>query len=422
MDVYLPRIADRIVSDSLKSFGAVILQGPRAVGKTTSGLHAAASSVRLDESPDLVTLGTISPETLLAGPTPRLIDEWQLAPTLWNAVRHEVDRRGTPGQFILTGSATPVDDMTRHTGAGRFRRITLRPMTLSESGDSIGAVRLTDLFQGTSVAGLGGPTVHEYSELIVRGGWPALVRQPTRSAGDYLTSYLEDIARVDLPASDLRVDPLRMLALVRALARNVATEISASKLGAEAEIEQGGESVQGVSAQSARKYLDALSRVFVVEEQPAWSPHLRSKVRVRVQPKWHFIDPSLAAAALYASPNSLMADLNTLGLLFESLCVRDLRVLADALGGKVYHYRDESGLEVDIIIELGDGSWSAFEVKLGGAEHLDSAAANLMKLRAKVSPKRAEQLRSLNIITAGKVSSARPDGVNVIALGHLAPG
>lgn len=356
---------------------------------------------------------------MLAGAVPRLIDEWQLAPTVWNAVRHEVDRRGAPGQFILTGSATPADDLTLHSGAGRFRSVTIRPMTLSESGNSTGSVALTELLKGNSVAGLGGPTVQDYAELIVRGGWPALVRDGGRSASDYLTSYLEDVARVDLPASDLTVDPVRMLALIRALARNVASEASATSLGKEAEIGQGSEPPQTVSAQSVRKYLDALSRVFVIEEQPAWAVHLRSKVRVRVQPKWHFTDPSLAAAALRASPASLLTDLNTLGSLFESLCVRDLRVLADAIGGKVYHYRDESGLEVDIIVDLGDGSWSAFEVKLGGAEHIDSAAANLKKLREKVSRQRVDQLRSLNIITAGNLSFTRPDGVNVVALGHL---
>ena len=293
VDAYLPRIVDRAVAESLKSFGAVMIQGPRAVGKTTSGLRAAASSVRLDASPELATLASISPETALAGATPRLIDEWQLAPTLWNAVRHEVDRRGAPGQFILTGSATPPpDDRTRHSGAGRFRRIILRPMTLAESGDSTGEVTLAQLLGSEPIAALGGPSVPEYAELVVRGGWPALVRQRTRSARDYLTSYLEDVARVDLPANELVIDPVRMLALMRALARNVATEVAAARLAAEVEIGGDDGSANGVSAHTVRKYLDALSRVYVVEEQPAWAPHLRSKVRLRGKPKWHFIDRS----------------------------------------------------------------------------------------------------------------------------------
>lgn len=422
MSTYLTRVADRALREALETFGAVILQGPRAVGKTTSGLQVAASSVRLDASPDLVTLANVSPKTLLDGAVPRLIDEWQLAPTLWNAVRHEVDRLASPGRFILTGSATPADDRTRHSGAGRFRRITLRPMTLAESGDTIAAGTLRDLLEGKTVSGLGGPGIEDYARLIVRGGWPALVLHPKRSARDYLTSYLEDVARVDLPGNDISVDPLRMLALMRAIARNTATERSAVKLSEEAGIDLTGVPGQGISAQSVRKYLDALSRIFVLEELPAWAPHLRSKVRLRVQPKWHFVDPSLAAAALAASPEALMADLDTFGLLFESLCVRDLRVHAEALGGSVYHYRDETGLEVDAIVELSDGTWSAFEVKLGGAKRVDAAAVNLAKLAGKVSEQRAARLRALAVITAGEASYTRVDGVHVVALGHLSAG
>lgn len=407
---------DGVVRRSLSTFGAVVLQGPRAVGKTTTGLQVAASSVRLDASPELAALAETSPRTVLTGEVPRLVDEWQLAPTLWNAVRHEVDQRATPGQFILTGSATPPDDVTRHSGAGRFRRVTLRPMTLAESGEGIAAITLTDLLEGVAVAGFGGPSVEEYADLVIRGGWPALIAQPTRSVHEYLSSYLDDVARVDLHSIDTRVDPLRMRALIRALARNVSAETSATELAKEAEIDDTGSTV---SAQSVRKYLDALSRVFVLEEQPAWTPHLRSRIRLRTSPKWHFVDPSLAAAALGASRRSLLSDLNTLGLLFESLCVRDLRVHVDQLGGAVFHYRDGSGLEVDAIVELNDGRWAAFEIKMGGAKNIDKAAANLAKLSGKVSEKRSSQLSSLNVLTAGNTSYTRPDGVNVVALGHL---
>lgn len=246
-----------------------------------------------------------------------------------------------------------------------------------------------------------------------------MVRQPRRSPSEYLTTYLEDVARVDLPGADIRIDPVRMLALVRALARNIATEASAARLSAESDLDFSDGTRRGPSAQSVRKYLDALTRVFVVEEQPAWATHLRSKVRVRVQPKWHFIDPSLAAAALGAGPRDLLVDLKTLGLLFESQCVRDVRVYAEALGGRVYHYRDEAGLEIDIIVELKDGGWAAFEVKLGGGKNIEQAAANLHSLAGKVSRERAAQLLSLNVITAGETSYTRPDGVNVVALGHL---
>ncbi|WP_143121741.1 ATP-binding protein [Saccharopolyspora antimicrobica] len=401
---------------ALETFGAVVLQGPRAVGKTTTGLQVAASSIRLDSSPELASLAETSPRTVLTGDAPRLLDEWQLAPVLWNAVRHEIDQRAVPGQFILTGSATPPDDITRHSGAGRFRRVTLRPMTLAESGESIAAFTMADLFDGAAIGGFGGPTVEDYADLVVRGGWPALVAQPTRSAHDYLNSYLDDITRVDLTETGVGVDPMRVRALIRALARNVSTEISVSELSKEAEI---GESGSWVSAQSARKYLDALSRVFVVEEQPAWSTHLRSKIRLRTSPKWHFVDPSLAAAALGAGRQALLNDLHALGLLFESLCIRDLRAHADQLGGTVYHYRDGSGLEVDAIVELNNGRWAAFEVKMGGTKNIDKAAANLIALKNKVSEKRSDQLSSLNVLTAGNTSYTRPDGVNVVALGHL---
>lgn len=422
---YRTRVADDLVRTGLETFGAVIIQGPRAVGKTTSGLQQAASFVRLDSSPNVVTLAEVFPGRVLAGPTPRLVDEWQLAPTLWNAVRHEVDARGLAGQFILTGSATPADDLTRHSGAGRFRRITLRPMSLDESGESTRSVPFSRLFTppGTAAAadlgGLGGPTVEQYAALTVRGGWPALVTQPTRSATDYLADYLEDVARTDLRFAGLSADPLRVGAVQRALARNTSTEASASKLSSEAEIPVPGAASAAVSAQTVRKYIDALTRIFVVEEQPAWAPHLRSKVRLRVQPKWHFVDPSLATAALRAQPDALLNDLDTFGLLFESLAIRDLRIYAQPLGGSVYHYRDESGLEVDAIVELGDGHWSAFEVKLGGTANLQRAAASLRALRAKVSEQRARQLCTLNVVTAGAESYIRSDGVNVIALGHL---
>ncbi len=388
----------------------------------------AASSVRLDSSPNMVTLAELSARTVLDGPTPRLIDEWQLAPSLWNAVRHEVDARGLAGQFILTGSATPADDVTRHSGAGRFRRVTLRPMSLVESGESTRSVSFATLFRRTtddrpaSVGGLGGPTVEEYAALVVRGGWPALVTQPSRSATDYLADYLDDVARADLRFAGLNPDPVRMGALQRALARNTATEASAVKLSAEAELPVPGTATAEVSAQTVRKYIDALTRIFVVEEQPAWAPHLRSRVRLRVHPKWHFVDPSLATAALRVEPRALLADLGAFGLFFESMCIRDLRVYAQTLGGAVYHYRDDSGLEVDAVVELGDGRWSAFEVKLGGTEPVEVAAANLLKLRAKVSLQRAAQLGTLNVLTAGAESYTRPDGVNVIALGHLDAG
>ena len=416
---YLPRIADGEIAADLATFGAVVVQGPRAVGKTTTAQRWSASSVRLDSDPNLPALASTDPSLVLSGETPRLIDEWQLAPTLWNAVRHEVDARQRAGQFILTGSATPPDDVTRHSGAGRFSRVTLRPMALFESGDSTGTVAFGSLLtpaESPRVAGFGGPTVSDYSRLLVRGGWPSLVTRPETEPARFLRAYLDEVARVDLPEVNLSVDPTRMAALITALARNVSTEAQLSKLATEAQI-----GTSGLADKTVRRYLDALTRIFVVEEQPAWAPHLRSRVRLRQRPKWHFIDPSLAAAALRAGSSELLADLNTFGLLFESMAIRDLRVYSDSLDASVTHYRDETGLEVDAIVEQRGGVWSAFEIKMGGEPAIEGAARSLAALAKKVAPQRREQLATLNVLTAGTVSYTRPDGVNVIALGHLKP-
>lgn len=413
---YFERIIDEQLQRALSSFGAVIIDGPRAVGKTTTALQHAESSIRLDASPRYVDLADVSPEMILGGETPRLIDEWQIAPTIWNAVRHEVDTRGKSGQFILTGSAVPADEVTRHSGAGRFKRIFLRPMTLSESGDSTKNVAFESAFANRKIAGIDGPTIADYARLIVRGGWPALVKDVDRNPGEYLGAYLDDVSRVDIPTLDTRVDPQRMATLLNVLARNISTEVSAAKIAKESEIASDGESL---SAQTVRRYLDSLSRVNVLEEQPAWRPHLRSSIRLRVSPKWHFVDPSLAAAALLINEEALLDDLNTLGLFFESLAVRDIRVYASKIEASVYHYRDSEGLEVDVIVEKRDGTWAAFEVKMGGEANLDYAAASLHKLKNKVSEARLKTLSSLNIVTAGRMSYTRKDGVNVLALGHL---
>lgn len=413
---YRSRLIDSLIVASLDTFGAVILEGPRAVGKTTTALAHAKSSVRLDSSPAAMQLAELSPAAILEGETPRLVDEWQLAPSIWNAVRHEVDTRASTGQFILTGSSTPSDDTTRHSGAGRFRRVRLRPMSLSESGESTAAVDLAAVLNGASVAAYGGPTVEDYAQLVVRGGWPTLVSSAKRDPSDYLASYVDDVSRVDLPDMGYRVDPVRMRTLMLSLARHTSAAPSLASLARESEISP---SQGATSAQTVRRYVDALSRAYVVEELPAWVPHLRSRARLRTSPTWHFSDPSLSAAALGATPQGLLQDLNTFGLLFESLCVRDLRVYAHLIDGVVSHYRDESGLEADAIVEVRDGSWAAFEVKLGGEAAIDKAAANLLRLSERVTAQRRASLGALVVLTAGNASYVRPDGVRVISVGHL---
>lgn len=413
-ETYWPRTVDPTVEGMLRSLGGLLLQGARGCGKSATALAHSSSSIRIDSSPQIAELAQVSPDTVLAGETPRAIDEWQLAPNLWNAARHLIDDRRAAGQFIFAGSATPSDSPIRHSGAGRFGRATMHTMSLSEARASTDAVSFSALMDGDTagdVAGIGGLTVPQYAELLVRGGWPALVTGQITDSNLFLEQYLESAALVDLPDEEWNCDPGRMRSLLRALARNTATEATKTRIADESEL----------SVRSLDGYLNALRRVFILDEQPAWSPSLRSSVRLRVKPKWHLCDPALAACALGANAESLLNDLNTFGFLFESLCVHDLRVYAEALGGTVYHYRDESGLEVDAIAELRDGRWAAIEVKMGGDKAVDWAAVNLLKLANKVNTDIKGAPQALIVVTAGNVSYRRSDGVYVVALGHLRP-
>jgi len=292
----------------------------------------------------------------------------------------------------------------------------MRTLSLWESGESSGLVSLATLLEGADMAaGLADFTVSDYARVIARGGWPLLVRNPNADISQVLSSYVRDVARTDLKGNGVERDPIRVEALLRALARNVTTEASLASLGREA----GGDTP--LDPKTVTNYVSDLQRIFVLEEQPAWAAHLRSKVRQRVAPKWHFVDPSLAAVLLGANEKRLVADLKSLGLLFESLVIRDLRVYAAANGGFVYHYRDETGLEIDAIIETLDGRWLACEVKLGGEEAVNVAARNLQTLRDKVEDEQRSRLAGLVVVTAGKVALTRPDGVHVVPLGCLMP-
>lgn len=418
MKTYIERIQDRKIKELLKIFGGVVIQGAKATGKSTSGQHLAKSDIRLDADPNVAALADADPSFVLQGKTPRLIDEWQAAPSVWNAVRHEIDDRQIPGQFILTGSATPRDDITRHSGAGRFARIELRTLSLAETGLSSKQVDFSTLFQSDrkkAIAGYGGPDVRQYASALAAGGWPSMCGQSERNALIFGRAYLDDISRVSIPGVNGSADPVRMTALIRALSRNLSTECSITKLAREAQLGDG-----ALSDKTARKYLDLLERIFVLEELPPWNVAIRSNVRRRVSPKWHFVDPSIAVASLGLSGERLLSDLETFGLYFESLAIRDLRVYASFLDASVFQYRDETGLEVDAIVENRQGEWSAFEIKLGGGTLIQQGIASLLALKAKVSDARQTALKSLNVITAGKVSHTDKDsGVNIIALGHL---
>jgi predicted AAA+ superfamily ATPase len=416
-DVYQPRIADEELADRLRSAGAVVVEGPKACGKTAMARQAAASEVLLDVDQEAREAIGINPSLVLEGPTPRLIDEWQIEPLVWNQVRRAVDDRGEPGQFILAGSATPADDITRHSGAGRFSRLRLRTMSLFELGASNGGISLAGLLAGHAGEATEPDLVLPgVAEEICRGGWPGLRELTLAVALERVGDYLEEICRTDVGTVDGgRRDPERVRRLVRSVARNLATHASLTTLVKDTAGPDG-----QIKDETARRYLAALERLFVVEDQPAWEPHLRSKYVLRKAAKRHFVDPSLAVAALGASPQSLLKDLRLLGFLFESLVVRDLRVYAQPLRGRVKQYRDSSGLEVDAIVETGD-TWAAFEVKLGGVKAIDAAAASLLRFAKQIDTSRVGDPAALAVITAGGYGYLRDDGIQVIPVGALGP-
>lgn len=415
---YRPRIADRLLASRLHSMAAVVIEGPRACGKTATARQQARSEVLFDTDLAARRLAGLSPDLVLDGPEPRLLDEWQTVSDLWNHIRRECDDGRRSGRFILTGSAVPADDATRHSGAGRISRVAMRPMTLFESGHSTGAVSLGDLLKSESIA-VTVDDLHllELIELTCRGGWPGILRDDIDTALQFSRGYVSEITRVDLAdGNGRRRDPARMASLLRSLARNTATEASLATLAADAGEEH------SLHVDTVSGYLRVFERLFVVEDLPAWSVRLRSRTRLRRSAKRHFVDPSLAVAALRAGPQRLLADLSLFGFLFESLVIRDLRVYADAHGGEVCHYRDESGLEVDAIVEAGHGNWIGCEVKLGGPQAIDAAARSLLKLAERVDTSVVGTPAKLAVITAGgKYAYDRADGVAVVPIAALGP-
>jgi predicted AAA+ superfamily ATPase len=374
-----------------------------------------SSNVELDKEQGSLFIAQTDPSEILRGESPRLIDEWQLAPALWNVVRHEIDERGKPGQFILTGSAVPRDDATRHSGAGRFVRITMETMTLSERGISSSAISLKGLFDGTAKkSAVGGPSIRDYVNALTRGGWPGLINANDTGVRMVLETYVDEISKVDINIpGEMSHDPIRVKALIRSLARNTANEFPNAKLAAEA-----ADAGQPLAEQTVRNYLDALRRIHLLKDQPAWNTHLRSRVRLIRNPKRHLADTSLALAAIGASEEELLHDVKALGFFFESLVAHDLRALSSVIGGELFHYRDSSGLEIDAVIELRNATWGAVEVKMAEKD-IDDAAKNLLAFRGKLADSVRERGMFLAVVTPGQSSYLRPDGVRVISIGHL---
>ena len=415
---YLSRIADKALDIALEASGAVLIEGAKWCGKTRTA-EAKAASVLMMQDPDYTAsylqVADTKPSLLLKGDTPRLIDEWQMAPVLWDAVRFAVDQRGENGQFILTGSAVPKDNAVQHTGTGRISRMIMRPMSLFESLESNGTISLQALFDGaTDGECLSSLTIEELAFALTRGGWPASIGQKESIALRRVYDYVDAVINVDISRVDgVEKSPARVRALMRSLARNIST--TASIVTIQDDIAGGKETI---SDKTILTYLNALRRIFVVEDLPAWNPTIRSKIALRTSPKRHFTDPSIATAVLRVTPNSLLQDFNTFGLLFESLCVRDLRVYAQAIDGEVFHYRDKSGLEADAIVHLKDGRWGAIEVKMG-AKEIETAAENLKNLRSKINLDKMKEPSFLMILTGTEIGYQRNDGVYLIPIGCL---
>ena len=418
MKEYYQRVSDKILLDHLESKGAVLIEGAKWCGKTTSAKHIAKSVIEMDR-PDMTAqyqqMARINPSNLLEGEVPHLIDEWQIATNIWNAVRYEVDRRGEFGQFILTGSSVPAAlDESMHTGTGRIVRMQMRPMSLFESKDSTGQVSLMDLFNKKDISTVDNHSIDEIAFLICRGGWPAALNHSKKvalkQAFDYYDAVVnDDISRVDR----VKRDSERTKRILKSYARNVATQASLETIRSDVISND----VETFDKEALYGYLNALKRIFVIEDSPAWNPNLRSKTAIRTSDTRYFVDPSIAVAALGLGPTDLVNNLELMGLIFENLCVRDLRIYADALDGSVYHYRDKTGLECDAVIHLRNGSYGLVEVKLGGDQSINEGAESLLKLTSKIDTEKMKKPAFLMVLCGvAPFAYKREDGVFVVPI------
>jgi len=416
---YRSRVVDQQVTRLLNSFGGLLIEGPKWCGKTWTGRHHANSAVYVDDE-DMPTVAALAPGEVLAGQRPRLVDEWQDAPVLWDKTRRIIDDTPDKGLFIFTGSAVPPRNATRHSGTGRFARLRMRPMSLYESGDSSGEVSLASLLRGETIKPTrSGMTYKKACWLISRGGWPATLGLPQDQALDLPGQYLGAVAETDLERVDgVARDPRKVQSLLRSLARHSATTTKLNVIHSDTAAQEDQRST--VSLASVKTYLAALERLFVVDDLPAWRYSLRSRTQLVVSAKRHLVDPSLAVAALGADPDSLLYDVKTGGLLFESLCARDLRVYAQAGQGDVFHYRDAKGLEVDAIVTGKGNKWGAVEVKLGSTQ-VDKAVLSLLRLKGKLAQSAPEPSFLMVLVASGGVAHTRDDGVHVVPIDCLGP-
>ena len=423
MKKYKARIADKMLSRRLLGSGAVLIQGPKWCGKTTTAEQQAKSVVYMDDPEYMeqnVELANLSPKKLLSGEVPRLIDEWQLAPQLWDAARFEVDHRDELGQFIFTGSVVPVDtSKIHHSGTGRFAWLTMRTMSLSESGDSTNEVSLEELFANpiADVFATNPLNIDSLAWLICRGGWPKATMVSKEVALDMAYRYYEAVVHSDISRVDnVSRDPERAKRILRSLARNQCALVTVNTICADLE----NNDVVATNRNTVASYIEALKKIFVLEDSLAWNPNLRSKTAIRTSDTRYFSDPSIGVAALGIGPNDLVNDLSTMGLFFESMCIRDLRIYADAIDGTVYHYRDGNGLECDAVVHLRNGNYGLIEVKLGGEKNIEEGAKNLKLLASKIDDTKMKSPSFLMVLTGtSRYAVRRDDGVYVVPIGCL---
>lgn len=422
MKKYKPRITDALIERKLKGKGAILIEGPKWCGKTTTAEQFAKSILYMSKPEDVqsnLMMAEIDPSKLLKGETPRLIDEWQIAPKLWDAVRFEVDHRDNMGHFILTGSAVPPkNDEIFHTGTGRFAWIKMRPMSLFESLESTGEVSLRELFnQPSQLNGENKLAIDDLAFLICRGGWPGAIDMDKDIALDQAFDYYTAIVNTDISRADnVKRDPERTKRLMRSYARNQGAQTAYTVIRDDIVANDS----ESLTEDTVYAYTNALRKIFVIEDMPAWNPNLRSKTAIRTSDTRYFIDPSIATASLGLGPEELIKDLNTMGLFFETMCVRDLRVYAESIDGQVYHYRDKSGLECDTVIHLRNGSFGLIEIKLGGDKLIEEGAETLKAFRDKIDTTKMKTPSFLMVVTGtGRYAYRREDGVYVVPIGCL---
>ena len=415
---YLPRVVDKEIDELMEIMGAVLIEGCKWCGKSTTGFHHAKSIIEFqnpDRKQEYDKIKNTKPSLFLNGEKPRMFDEWQMYPVVWDSIRTDVDHTGLKGQYILTGSAKPSEGETMHTGTGRISRVLMRPMSLFESKESTGEVSFSDILDGKDISGVSQLSLEDLASIIVRGGWPASIEIKSdakyRFAKEYVKSLIhEEVKKVD----GVERNPEKMQNVLRSLARNISTQVSNSTI--EDDVRNSFD--DDISRPTLTDYLNTLEKLFVIEDVNATNLNFRSKYAIRTKPKKYFVDPSIATAILDIKPKDLINDLNTFGFMFESLCIRDLKIYTESFGGDITFYRDEKDFEVDAILRTSSGKWGAIEIKLG-AGYIDEAANNLLKFKDRVDIKKCGEPSFLMVLTGTDYSYKREDGVYVVSIGTL---